>query len=95
MESYYENKLACQWILASNNDYFSILEEKLEGRKTPILHICSKLSGNEIGEIKWYGAWRKFCFFPNKDTIWDDKCLTSLNEFLIQYNKDWRNRNGN
>lgn len=91
-EDLYRTSLMSNWILSENNEYFSIIKEKLDGRKTPILHICSKLSNDEIGIIKWYGAWRKFCFFPNPDTIWDEKCLTKLNNFLIQYNKDWRKK---
>lgn len=44
------------------------------------------LSKDEIGQIKWYGAWRKFCFYPNGDTIWDNKCLEQIIAFLNQVN---------
>jgi len=72
--------------------YFLVSEEIVEGRKTPILHIHSN-EGYYLGDIKWYGAWRKFCFYPVSDTIWDDKCLLELLNFLEQYNKEWRNKN--
>lgn len=90
LEKMYQTSIMANWILVLSNEYFYIIKEVKDNRKTPILHICSKLSRNEIGIIKWYGAWRKFCFFPHPDTIWDEKCLTALNNFLIQYNKDWR-----
>ena len=92
MEELYQTSIMSNWILIESNDYFYIIKEVKDSRKTPILHICSKLSRDEIGLIKWYGAWRKFCFFPNPETICDEKCLTSLNEFLIKYNKDWREK---
>lgn len=71
------------------NEYFKIIREDLANRKTPIYHI-ETLDGVSLGEIKWYGAWRKFCFFPNVDTIWDNKCLTFIIKFLDESNKKWR-----
>ena len=39
-----------------------------------------------LGQIKWYGAWRKYCFFPQNGTIatytvfeWD--CLRDIAQF--------------
>lgn len=87
MESKYDyNKVIFE------SKYFLVSEEIVEGRKTPILHIHSN-EGYYLGDIKWYGAWRKFCFYPVSDTIWDDKCLLELLNFLEQYNKEWRNKN--
>lgn len=84
-EDYFSRKLLSQKIVVSN-EYFMILEEKLINRKTPIFHIYNSKSKDEIGEIKWYGAWRKYCFFPNHDTIWDSKCLNNINNFLEEIN---------
>ncbi len=75
-----------QWIVV-DNEYFQVTEEKLENRKTPIYHIISKRSNLEIGQIKWYGAWRKYCFFPDEYTVWDRKCLKELIDFLDEINK--------
>ena len=73
-------------------DYFKLYEEYLDNRKTPIYHIESMLSKDEIGQIKWYGAWRKFCFYPNGDTIWDNKCLEQIIAFLNQVNTKKKNK---
>ena len=86
MDELYQTSVMSNWILAANNDYFSIIEERVNGRKTPIYHICSKRSKDEIGQIKWYGAWRKYCFFPNGETIWDNKCLEKIIDFLQELN---------
>lgn len=85
----YNSIIFSNWIIVDNT-FFTILRQELANRKTPIYHIYSKTSKDEIGQIKWYGAWRKFCFFPNEETIWDSKCLNSLMEFLDEINKDYR-----
>ena len=87
---YMESKYDYNRVIFECN-YFMISEEIVEGRKTPILHIHSN-EGYYLGDIKWYGAWRKFCFYPNQDTVWDNKCLSELLNFLEQYNKEWRNK---
>ncbi len=69
--------------------YFYIQKEERPGRKTPILRVTNN-SGAHLGEIKWYGAWRKFCFFPANETIWDDKCLEDLVSFVRRFNIEWR-----
>lgn len=71
------------------SDYFIISEKRIEGRKTPILNIIGAC-GEDLGQIKWYGAWRKFCFYPGNDTIWDNKCLENLLNFINEYNSEWR-----
>lgn len=86
----YAVKYLGQWVV-EQNAYFRIIKEELANRKTPIYHIETH-EGIPLGEIKWYGAWRKFCFFPNKDTIWDNKCLSHVINFLDETNKDWRKK---
>ena len=27
-----------------------------------------------IGEIKWYGSWRKYAFFPKNNTVFEEDC---------------------
>ena len=73
--------------------YFSITIEKKTNRKTPIYHIISKHSESEIGIVKWYGAWRKFCFFPNGETIWDTNCLIEVISFIDNLNKKYKEDN--
>ena len=74
--------------------YFYIVESYIEKRKTPILDILVEDEDGPflLGEIKWFGAWRKFCFYPSSDTVWDNKCLQELVNFLNDYNKEYRNR---
>lgn len=67
--------------------YFCIYKEIYTNRKTPIYTIYDK-NTICIGKIKWYGAWRKFCFFPEGNTIWDSICLEEVIALLCQYNKE-------
>lgn len=73
------------------SNHFIISEEIVEGRKTPILHIYST-EGFALGEIKWYGQLKKFCFYPKSETIWDEKCLLPIVVFLEKYNKEWKQK---
>jgi len=56
-------------------DAFSV-----SGRKTKLVKVYNKSSGNELAEIQWYGAWRQYCFMPNLefDTVWNNTCLTDV-----------------
>lgn len=86
----YQIEVISNWIV-KQNEYFRIIKENLANRKTPIYHI-ETLNGIPLGEIKWYGAWRKFCFFPYEETVWDMKCLTDIIKFLDKTNKEWREK---
>lgn len=35
-----------------------------------------------LGQIKWYAPWRKYCFYPSSDTIWDASCLSEIVGFI-------------
>jgi len=53
-------------------------------RKTKIVKVINKSSGNELGEISWYGSWRQYCFFPTVefDTVWNNTCLKDIIDVL-------------
>lgn len=55
-------------------------------RKTKIYHVVTKASNNteRLGVIMWYGAWRKYAFFPDNkvQTIFEAQCLTDITSFL-------------
>lgn len=57
--------------------------------KTAIYGVVNKKTNIELGEIKWYGAWRKYCFFPDGNTVFDTICLAQINDFIedLMYRK--------
>jgi len=34
-----------------------------------------------IGCIAWLGRWRKYCFFPEPETVFEQVCLREIAEF--------------
>jgi hypothetical protein len=34
-----------------------------------------------LGTISWYAPWRKYCFYPKGDTVFDDSCLHDIASF--------------
>jgi len=69
--------------------YFSE-EPKRDNRKTKLIAIINKSSGNLLGYIEWYGAWRQYCFSPclDYDTIWNNTCLTDIISVINQLMKE-------
>lgn len=35
-----------------------------------------------LGEIRWFPRWRKYAFFPNKETVFEEDCLENIADFL-------------
>jgi len=35
-----------------------------------------------LGKVKWFGQWRKYVFFPEDDTIFDNLCLNEIKIFI-------------
>ena len=51
-------------------------------QKTQTVSVINIHHNEEIGVIKWYSAWRQYCFFPGFNTIWNKECLNSVNEMI-------------
>lgn len=48
-----------------------------ESGKTEIVEVLN-LSMEKLGQIKWYGAWRRYCFYPDESTLFDSSCLAEI-----------------
>lgn len=35
-----------------------------------------------LGQVKWYGAWRRYVFYPEVETLFDARCLAEIQKFL-------------
>lgn len=51
-----------------------------DSRKTLIRDVFS--GDTLLGEIRWYGPWRRYCFYPHGQTIFDRNCLLEIVEML-------------
>lgn len=56
-------------------------EEQSGNRKTDVLIVVSRRSEILLGTIKWWGAFRAYCFFPNQYTLFDAACLRDIATF--------------
>jgi hypothetical protein len=63
---------------------------QLETRgKTSVWSCRNTHHGEELGIIKWWGAWRQYCYFPTVEAIYSAGCLQDIQEFikLLRENK--------
>lgn len=64
--------------------YISFLEGEAnpKTRKWLVVNTEVKLCPIPLGVIKWHGAWRKYCFFPEADTLFEQVCLREIADFI-------------
>jgi len=58
--------------------------EELEPKpKTKQFAVKNKTSDFILGYVKWYGPWRKYCFFTDlSEIVFDVGCLTEICDFI-------------
>lgn len=68
----------------------------IPGGKTNRYEVWSKGGeeelGDKLGEIRWFGRWRKYSWYPNADTIYEEVCMQEITDFLKQVNKEHREK---
>jgi hypothetical protein len=47
----------------------------------------TKQTRQQIGTISWYGTWRKYCLWPEPDTVFEQVCLRDIAAFCEQQTK--------
>lgn len=57
------------------NRYLNFTSSSNESGKTEVAIITNVITGTELGQIRWYGPWRKYCFYPKSDIVFDVGCL--------------------
>ena len=51
--------------------------------KTETWNIRSKSSGFVLGQIKWYGAWRQYCFWPSSHCVFNIECMDDVKKMIV------------
>jgi hypothetical protein len=51
-------------------------------RRTDHWHVWTKDRSGFLGEIKWFGRWRKYSFFPAPSTVFEPTCLRDITTFI-------------
>lgn len=49
--------------------------------------VMPKDRSQQIGGISWYGPWRKYCFFPMYQTVYEQVCLREIAAFCENQTK--------
>lgn len=69
-----------------------VLVERLP--KTDVYNIISKDDECRIGQIRWLGRWRKYCFFPDPNTVYENVCLGEISSFIKELMEKRKNGEG-
>lgn len=63
-------------------------EKKTKSGKTMIFYVRNKKYSDFLGWIKWNTGYRKYAFYPEENTYYEEDCLKNLSEFLDKLNKE-------
>ena len=55
-----------------------------DGHKTSRWRLRSKIGEAFLGEVQWYSPWRRYAFFPHRDTLFDANCLWDIADFVAK-----------
>jgi hypothetical protein len=51
-----------------------------ESGKTMIWEVITNDGNTRLGIVSWFGRWRKYAFYPNGGTVFEEKCLREIAE---------------
>ena len=70
----------------------TVFKEQAENTKMPVYNIYNQQDNTiYLGQVKWNANWRKYCFHPVDDTVFDAYCLM----YLVEFMKELQNEKGN
>lgn len=56
-------------------------------RRTKCFRVTNKYDSTLLGVIEWYIKWRKYAFYPEANTLFEEDCLRDLADFCIEETK--------
>ena len=39
--------------------------------------------GWHLGYVKWFGRWRKYSFFPEEGSVFEEVCMREISDFIV------------
>jgi len=68
----------------ADNKYITITTSPRQpaSGKSKIWVVTNIKSGDRLGEIKWYGAWHQYCFYPDAGCIFNTGCMEHIIAFI-------------
>ena len=58
--------------------------------KTSIWNVALKEGILRLGSVRWWPAWRKYAFFPEPDTLYEQDCLWDIADFCARKTQEHR-----
>ena len=56
--------------------------------KTFVWLVWTKDGSGKLGEVRWFSRWRKYCFFPEPECVFEETCLRDISDFIVQMTLD-------
>lgn len=56
--------------------------------RTGRYNVLAKDGGTLLGEVKWYGPWRCYCFFAGQGTLFEKTCLRDIAQFCDEQTRE-------
>lgn len=72
------------------NEYLAFTEFVPEGRKTAVVNVSASRDGAPLGQVRWFGRWRQYAFFPEPECVFNQGCLTTINAYMAALMEDRR-----
>ena len=96
-----EQETKKQTKLIKETEWLEFREFDREDYKTRKILVWSKSSDCYLGEIKWVGAWRHYCFVINMEhigwtteLIFSDRCLEQIFNFTRKLEEEHKKQKG-
>lgn len=68
---------------------FSVSGKSKSG-KTLVWEVHASDSGDFLGQARWFGRWRQYCYFQADKIVMSSECLTDIADFLERQNREHR-----
>lgn len=52
--------------------------------KTSVWSCRNNRSQAELGEVRWYAPWRRYCYFPTNKAVYSLGCMNDIIDFIGQ-----------
>lgn len=63
--------------------WITFLESPRPGLKTNVWEVCPiNPPLGSVGQVKWLSRWRRYCFFPEEGTVFEQDCLRDIAAFV-------------
>jgi len=60
---------------------------KSKSGKTDIFNVYGKDTRSLLGHVSWFAPWRRYCFHPSQNTVFEQDCLKDIANFIEEKTK--------